>query len=119
LKIIYGVAVPVSIPVGEIVAVALGSIVPLTPTVEVITVRRLLRQGRYVLRANRKRLNKKHDPDRDRQMHLAVTLHIAHLPTSASKWNPIGHKLFGSCLEIVQTGGDLMDVILHEKVHHF
>jgi hypothetical protein len=33
------------------------------------TVRRLLRQGRYILRANRKRLNKKRDPDRDRQMH--------------------------------------------------
>jgi Rhodopirellula transposase DDE domain len=32
------------------------------------TVRRLLRQRRYVLRANRKRLNKKRDPDRDRQM---------------------------------------------------
>ena len=36
------------------------------------TVRRLLRQRRYVLRANRKRLNKMRDPDRDRQMrHLA------------------------------------------------
>ena len=32
------------------------------------TVRRLLRQQKYVLRANRKRLNKKRDPDRDRQM---------------------------------------------------
>jgi len=32
------------------------------------TVRRLLRQQGYVLRANRKRLNKKLDPDRDRQM---------------------------------------------------
>lgn len=32
------------------------------------TVRRLLRQRGYVLRANRKRLNKKCDPDRDRQM---------------------------------------------------
>ena len=32
------------------------------------TVRRLLRQQGYVLRANRKRLNTKQDPDRDRQM---------------------------------------------------
>jgi hypothetical protein len=32
------------------------------------TVRRLLHQQGYVLRANRKRLNKRHDPDRDRQM---------------------------------------------------
>lgn len=32
------------------------------------TVRRLLRQLKYALRANRKRLNKKHDPDRDAQM---------------------------------------------------
>jgi hypothetical protein len=32
------------------------------------TVRRLLRQQKYVLRANRKRLNRKCDPDRDRQM---------------------------------------------------
>jgi len=32
------------------------------------TVRRLLRQHGYVLPANRKRLNKKCDPDRDRQM---------------------------------------------------
>jgi hypothetical protein len=32
------------------------------------TVRRLLRHRGYVLRANRKRLNKKRDPDRDRQM---------------------------------------------------
>jgi hypothetical protein len=32
------------------------------------TVRRLLQQQGYVLRANRKRLNKKCDPDRDRQM---------------------------------------------------
>jgi hypothetical protein len=32
------------------------------------TVRRLLRQRKYVLRANRKRLNRKRDPDRDRQM---------------------------------------------------
>ena len=30
------------------------------------TVRRLLRQRRYVLCANRKRLNQKRDPDRDR-----------------------------------------------------
>jgi len=32
------------------------------------TVRRLLRQRRYALRANRKRLTKHRDPDRDRQM---------------------------------------------------
>lgn len=32
------------------------------------TVRRLLRQRKYVLRANRKRLNQKRDADRDRQM---------------------------------------------------
>jgi hypothetical protein len=32
------------------------------------TVRRLLRELGYRLRANRKRLNKKHDPERDRQM---------------------------------------------------
>lgn len=32
------------------------------------TVRRLLHEDGYVLRVNRKRLNKKHDPDRDRQM---------------------------------------------------
>ena len=36
------------------------------------TVRRLLQQGGYVLRANRKRLNKKRDPDRDRQMRYLV-----------------------------------------------
>lgn len=32
------------------------------------TVRRLLQHRGYVLRANRKRLSRKHDPDRDRQM---------------------------------------------------
>ncbi len=32
------------------------------------TVRRLLKKGRYVLRANRKRVNKRKDPNRDRQM---------------------------------------------------
>lgn len=32
------------------------------------TVRRLLHQQDYTLRANRKRLNRKHDPERDRQM---------------------------------------------------
>ncbi len=32
------------------------------------TVRRLLQQGGYTLCSNRKRLNKQHDPDRDRQM---------------------------------------------------
>jgi hypothetical protein len=36
------------------------------------TVRRLLRERRYVLRANRKRLNKKQDPERDRQMRALV-----------------------------------------------
>jgi hypothetical protein len=36
------------------------------------TVRRLLRQQGYVLRANRKRLNKKRDADRDRQMRYLV-----------------------------------------------
>lgn len=36
------------------------------------TVRRLLRERKYVLRANRKRLNKKQDPERDRQMHYLV-----------------------------------------------
>jgi len=36
------------------------------------TVRRLLKKQRYVLRANRKRLNKKRDPDRDRQMRYLV-----------------------------------------------
>lgn len=36
------------------------------------TVRRLLREQKYVLRANRKRLNKKQDPQRDRQMRSLV-----------------------------------------------
>jgi len=36
------------------------------------TVRRLLRGLGYRLRANRKRLNKKHDPERDRQMRYLV-----------------------------------------------
>lgn len=36
------------------------------------TVRRLLKKERYVFRANRKRLNKKRDPDRDRQMRYLV-----------------------------------------------
>jgi len=36
------------------------------------TVRRLLKKERYVCRANRKRLNKKRDPDRDRQMRYLV-----------------------------------------------
>jgi hypothetical protein len=36
------------------------------------TVRRLLKKGRYVLRANRKRVNKRKDPDRDRQMRYLV-----------------------------------------------
>lgn len=38
------------------------------------TVRRLLAQQGYVLRANRKRLNKRHDPDRDRQMRYLARL---------------------------------------------
>jgi hypothetical protein len=36
------------------------------------TVRRLLKKGRYVLRANHKRLNKRKDPNRDRQMRYLV-----------------------------------------------
>lgn len=36
------------------------------------TVRRLLRDRKYRLRANRKRLNKKRDPERDRQMRYVV-----------------------------------------------
>ncbi|MCK6566267.1 MAG: ISAzo13 family transposase, partial [Anaerolineales bacterium] len=36
------------------------------------TVRRLLKKGRYVLRANRKRVNKRKDPNRDRQMRYLV-----------------------------------------------
>lgn len=42
------------------------------------TVRRLLRQRKYVLRANRKRLNKKRDPDRDQQMHYLKRKRQAH-----------------------------------------
>lgn len=42
------------------------------------TVRRLLRQQKYVLRANRKRLNKKRDPDRDRQMRYLKYKRQAH-----------------------------------------
>jgi hypothetical protein len=42
------------------------------------TVRRLLQQRQYVLRANRKRLNKKHDPDRDRQMRYLLRQRRAH-----------------------------------------
>ena len=42
------------------------------------TVRRLLRQGKYVLRANRKRLNRKRDPDRDRQMRYLTRKRRAH-----------------------------------------
>jgi hypothetical protein len=36
------------------------------------TVRRLLKKGRYVLRANRKRTNKRKNPNRDRQMRYLV-----------------------------------------------
>jgi hypothetical protein len=42
------------------------------------TVRRLLGQRQYVLRANRKRLNKKRDPDRDRQMRYLKRKRRAH-----------------------------------------
>jgi hypothetical protein len=42
------------------------------------TVRRLLRQRKYVLRANRKRLNKKRNPDRDRQMRYLARKRRAH-----------------------------------------
>lgn len=43
------------------------------------TVRRLLEQQGFVLRANRKRLNQKHDPDRDRQMRYLARQRRAHL----------------------------------------
>jgi len=36
------------------------------------TIRRLLRQQKYALHANRKRLSKKQDPDRDRQMQYLI-----------------------------------------------
>ena len=42
------------------------------------TVRRLLRQQGYVLRANRKCLNTKQDPDRDRQMRYLARKRRAH-----------------------------------------
>ena len=42
------------------------------------TVRRLLRRLKYVLRANRKRLNRKRDPDRDRQMRYLTRKRRAH-----------------------------------------
>jgi hypothetical protein len=42
------------------------------------TVRRLLRQRKSVLRANRKRLNKKRDPDRDQQMRYLKRKRHAH-----------------------------------------
>lgn len=42
------------------------------------TVRRLLRQQGYILRANRKRLNTKQDPDRDRQMRYLARQRRAH-----------------------------------------
>lgn len=42
------------------------------------SVRRLLGQRQYVLRANRKRLNKKRDPDRDRQMRYLKRKRRAH-----------------------------------------
>jgi hypothetical protein len=42
------------------------------------TVRRLLKKGRYVLRSNRKRLSKKKDADRDRQMHYLVRMRKQH-----------------------------------------
>ncbi len=43
------------------------------------TVRRLLAQQDYVLRANRKRLNQKRDPDRDRQMRYVTRQRRAYL----------------------------------------
>jgi hypothetical protein len=43
------------------------------------TVRRLLEQQDYVLRANRKRLNQKQDPDRDRQMRYVARQRRAYL----------------------------------------
>lgn len=42
------------------------------------TVRRLLKKRRYVLRANRKRLNKRKDADRDRQMRYLVQMRKQH-----------------------------------------
>jgi hypothetical protein len=42
------------------------------------TVRRLLHHQDYVLRANRKRLNRKRDPDRDRQMRYLARKRRAH-----------------------------------------
>ena len=42
------------------------------------TVRRLLKKGRYVLRSNRKRLSKKKDADRDRQMRYLVRMRKQH-----------------------------------------
>ena len=42
------------------------------------TVRRLLKKRRYVLRANRKRLNKRKDSDRDRQMRDLVQTRKEH-----------------------------------------
>jgi hypothetical protein len=51
------------------------------------TVRRLLRHRGYVLRANRKRLNQKRNPDRDRQMQYLArkrpAFHKAGLPVIA------------------------------------
>jgi Rhodopirellula transposase DDE domain len=43
------------------------------------TVRRLLREREYVLRANRKRLTHEQDPDRDRQMSYVARLRRAFL----------------------------------------
>jgi hypothetical protein len=43
------------------------------------TVRRLLEQQDYVLRANRKRLSQKQDPDRDRQMRYVARYRQAYL----------------------------------------
>lgn len=42
------------------------------------TIRRLLHQQGYVLRANRKRLSKTQDPDRDRQMRYVIRKRRAH-----------------------------------------
>jgi hypothetical protein len=46
------------------------------------TVRRLLRQRKHVLRANRKRLNRKRDPDRDRQMRYLARWRCAYQKAS-------------------------------------
>ena len=49
------------------------------------TVRRLLKKRRYVLRANRKRLNKRKDSNRDRQMRYLVRTRKQHEKGQCSK----------------------------------